>query len=117
MTEKIEVTIPPCEACHAHDELSNRVNNIARDVHILKKNVQDTKELNTLEHEKITKDVVWMKMIGKWMLGGVGAAIILIYSINTKTADMAKDIEYISKTIKSALEDIEVLKFKHKEKE
>ena len=110
-----EVTVPPCAACHAHDDLELKVKNIAADVHVLKKSVQTTSTQNSLEHEKITKDIVWMKTIGKWMLGGVGAAVILIYSINNKTSDMAKDIEYISKTIKNVLKDIDKLKFIHKE--
>lgn len=68
-----EHTVPPCIACHAHDDLAEVV--------------KDNAETNTLEHQGLVADIRWMLKIGYFMIVGILGLYGFMWKMNLSHQD------------------------------
>ena len=91
--EEIKVTVPPCEACNAHDSLEEKVDRS------IKKNDEDHFSImNRLDSSLM--DLKWMKIISKTILGTIlGYFITLGYFIFSNDWATSADLKELKQCI------------------
>ena len=92
---KEDYTHPPCNSCHAHDDLEDKF--------------IDMKDNNRNEHseiltqlDKTISNIQWMNVIGKWILATMlGYFVAIGYYIFTRDHVSSKDIQGLTSEVKN----------------